>query len=171
MNRLAGAFLFLSCVLATPVAWAEETPAGEEPANPLEQFERLIGSRWQLDNSYQVFEWGVGKLSVVSRAYVQTEAGDRLVSQGAWFYHPGEDTIRGYFTAEDMGVRLFEYDTSFEGDEMVSKLVTWDNEGNRAVWEERWRFTDDNHYIWELFEITNGHRKNTMRGVFVRVDR
>ncbi|MGI9264653.1 MAG: hypothetical protein ACR2QU_06980, partial [Gammaproteobacteria bacterium] len=46
--------------------------AVDEQANPLTGSEKLIGGRWQLDNSYQTFEWGVGKQSVVSRSYTQT---------------------------------------------------------------------------------------------------
>jgi hypothetical protein len=144
--------------------------ADDDQDNPLNGFERLIGGRWQLDNSYQTFEWGVGRQSVVSRSFTQTLSGDKLVSEGLWFYHPGDQVIHGIFTAIEMGTRLFEYQTRFEGDAIVSKLVTWDNEQQRGEWEERWTFTDEKHYIWELFDVTGDQRKNVMRGVFVRYD-
>ena len=155
-------------VLVSGSLYAEEH---EDPPNPLAGFERLIGGRWQLDNSYQTFQWGVGELSVVSRSFVQTQSGDRLTSEGFWFYHPGDQTIHGVFTSIDMGIPLFEYETRFDGDEIISDLVTWDENKQRAVWEERWKFTDDRHYIWELYDLKGGQRKNVMRGVFVRYDK
>lgn len=158
----------LTLVAGTLNAAGQET---DNPPNPLAGFERLIGGRWQLDNSYQTFEWGVGELSVVSRSYVQTLSGDKLVSEGLWFYRPGDQAIHGVFTSMDMGIQLFEYETRFEGEEIVSKLITWDENQQRGEWEERWKFTDEKHFIWELFELADDKRRNVMRGVFVRYDK
>jgi hypothetical protein len=143
----------------------------EDPLNPLAGFERLIGGRWQLDNSYQTFEWGVGELSVVSRSYVQTLSGDKLTSEGIWFYHPGDQAIHGVFTSIDMGIQLFEYETWFADNEIISKLITWDENHQRGEWEEVWMFTDDRHYIWDLFNLADDRRRNVMRGVFVHYEK
>ncbi len=160
----------LSCglVLATSMLHAQEQ---EDPLNPLAGFERLIGGRWQLDNSYQTFEWGVGELSVVSRSYVQTLSGDKLTSEGIWFYHPGDQAIHGVFTSIDMGIQLFEYETWFADNEIISKLITWDENHQRGEWEEVWMFTDDRHYIWDLFNLADDRRRNVMRGVFVHYEK
>lgn len=162
----------LACglVLLANVVHAEPHETETQP-HPLAGFERLMGGRWQLDNSYQTFEWGVGEMSVVSRSFVQTQSGDKLVSEGVWYVHPGDQVIRGVFTAIDMGIQLFEYETRFEGDEIISKLVTWDDNQQRGEWEERWTFTDKRHYIWELYELVDDGRKNVMRGVFVHYEK
>ena len=70
-----------------------------------------------------------------------------------------------------MGIQLFEYETWFEGEEIVSKLITWDENQQRGEWEERWKFADEKHFIWELFELADDKRRNVMRGVFVRYDK
>ena len=111
--------------------------------NPLAPFERLIGGRWAIEGSYQEFSWGVGKRSVTARGYFVFDGEARLVSEGSWYWHPGEKTIRGTFTATGMPVVLFDYTTRFEGDAMVSDLRAWDNEGKELHYRETWTFIDD----------------------------
>lgn len=140
--------------------------AGEE-ANPLAPFERLIGHEWHLEGSVQVLDWGAGKQSVVARSYFEVDGERRLVSEGLWYWHPGDEQIRGVFTAIMMPVSLFEYTTRFEGDTMINDLVTFTPEGKREEHRETWVIADDS-YEWTLFAKTDDGEKKSMGGTFVR---
>ncbi len=135
-------------------------------ANPLEPFSRLVGGQWHLENTYHAVEWGVGKKSVVVSSYVESDGETNLVSEGFWFWHPGEQQIRGYFVATGMGIDLYEYTTRFEGDKMVNQLVGYGRYGGQ--FEEIWKFTGPDHYEWSLFQKTAEGNQKMMDGTFER---
>ena len=106
-----------------PTRASLQAPGTQQSAlDHLAPFEQLIGGQWYLEGSYQEFEWGVGRRSVRSRSYFIIEGEPKLVSEGIWFWHPGERQIRGVVTAIDMPVVFFDYTTRFEGNRMVSDL-------------------------------------------------
>ncbi|MBT8220019.1 MAG: hypothetical protein KJP00_09345, partial [Bacteroidia bacterium] len=57
--------LLFTCSFYTLTAQDSENAA----VTALQSFEHLIGVKWHIEGSYQVFEWGVGKKSVQSRSY------------------------------------------------------------------------------------------------------
>lgn len=123
-----------------------------DATNPLAPFAHLIGGDWYLDGpdgayTHHHFEWGVGQKTVVSRSYTPDNNGEILVSEGFWFWHPAEQTIKGYHIAIEMPVEVFEYITTFEGSKMVSELKATDLEGAVNDLIETWEFTDNDHYI------------------------
>ncbi len=141
----------------------------QQPApGPLAPFERLIGGQWHLEGSYQEFEWGVGRRSVRSRSYFVVEGEPMLVSEGVWFWHPGEQRIRGAFTAIEMPVVFFDTTTRFEGNKMVNDLRTYDAEGNEEAYVETWEFTDDTHYVWTLWKETPEGLREEMSGTYAK---
>lgn len=163
----------IAALLACTVLWASPTygqnPIGAQAAaNPLAPFERLIGGRWRLDDSYQAFEWGLGRLSVKSRSYSIVGGLPKLVGEGLWFWHPGEQRIKGYFTTVGMPVAFFDYTTRFEDDRMVSELRAYDATGSATRYVEVWEFTDADHYAWSLMQHTPQGLKEAMKAVFTR---
>ncbi|MGH8130764.1 MAG: hypothetical protein ACRES3_07915 [Steroidobacteraceae bacterium] len=58
-----------------------------------------------------------------SRSYFIVEGKPKLVSEGAWFWHPGEKQIKGVFTAIDMPVVFFDYTTRFEANKMMVEAI------------------------------------------------
>jgi len=169
MKRFALVFVFVvgSFVCGVPV---NSQVAGEaEPAgNPLAPFERLIGGQWHLDGSYQEFEWGVGQRSVRSRSLYLVEGEPKLVAEGIWFWHSGEERIKGVFTAIDMPVAFFDYTTRFEGNTMVSDLRSYDVNGDESVYSETWEFIDETHYVWKLMKDTPEGPQEVMGGTYSR---
>lgn len=170
MNAAARlALILLATVLLAPATVVSET--GEIPqtaTNALSDFERLIGSQWHLEGSYQEFEWGVGQRSVKARSYFVIDGAPRLVSEGIWYWHPGEESIKGVFTAINMPVDVFEYRTRFEGNKLISELAAYDASGMRTAYIETWEFTDDAHFTWSLFlETADGPRKE-MGGIYTK---
>lgn len=151
--------------LATASTLAEESPPS---ADPLAPFERLIGGRWTLGDSYQTFEWGVGRKMVVARGYFLVEGEPKLVSEGFWYWHPGKTAVEGYHVGTDMPVELFVYDTKFRGDKMISELVTFARDGSETRHREIWEFTDEDHYVWTLYAETPDGLQESMSGVFTR---
>ncbi len=152
---------FLAVVLQSPI------PAADGP-DTLKGFERLPGGCWRLGESCQEFELGLDGRHVRARSLMRTEAGTRVISEGAWFHQPGRKVAVGYFVAQGMGVELFEYSTRFEGEAMISDVTARGETGHARTYREIWTFTDPDHYVWQLFESGSGSMRRVMHGIFVR---
>ncbi|WP_445385808.1 hypothetical protein ACT6NV_03105 [Robiginitalea sp. IMCC44478] len=139
-----------------------------DSASPLSDFSVLIGGEWYLDNSYQTFEWGVGKLSVISKSYFLVDGQAKLVAEGAWIWHPGLKVIKGYFTAVDMPYSFFEYTTAFEGKNMMNALTTYTPDGVSETYQENWEFLNDSSFNWSLFAKTEEGLSKIMGGEYLR---
>ncbi|MGB5587585.1 MAG: hypothetical protein WBN78_07445 [Gammaproteobacteria bacterium] len=135
---------------------------------PLAPFQRLIGGQWVMGSAYQTLEWGVGRRSVVAKSYQRDDKGDHLVSEGIWFFHPGEQTIVGYFTAVGMGISLFEYQTVASEAGLQSEITAWDEQGRPTKYQERWILQGDERYLWQLFAAGEGNSEPVSEGVFTR---
>lgn len=162
MALIVGAFPMQGRVYAQ----ADNGPASAP--NPLTQFERLVGHQWHLEGSYQEFEWGVGRRSVIARSYFVVEGKPKLVSEGIWYWHPEEKQIKGIFIATDMPVEVFEYTTRFEGTSIISELVAYNADGIKTTYKEVWEFLDDAHFVWTLFSETPEGPKEEMSGTYSR---
>ena len=136
--------------------------------NPLAAFTPFIGGKWFLEGTYQTLAWGVGHKSVIARNYFPSEEGSELVSEGFWFWHPGEEQIRGYFTAIKMPVAVFEYVTHFEENKMVSDLKSYTPEGVGEQYIEEWELTSVDSYEWRLLAPTPDGVHQAMNGTFTR---
>lgn len=123
--------------------------------NPLQSFESIIGGEWWLgEESYQTFEWGVGNLSVKGESYFVINGEHVKVSDGEWFYHPGENKIRGFFNAKNMPINFFDYETSFDDKgNMINSIIGFGSMGNGLTFHETWEFTSENSFIWTLSTI------------------
>lgn len=140
-----------------------------DSVDALSPFAKLIGGEWHLDGSVQVFEWGVGKLSVKSTSYFIINEEPQIVSEGIWFWHPGERKIKGYASAIEMPVQFFDYTTKYEGNKMVHALTSYTPKGTSENYTETWEFIDEDHYSWSLFtDIATGQQK-IMGGTYERV--
>jgi hypothetical protein len=156
--------------LAAGLLAALPAPGGTETAesvSPLAEFERLIGGRWYFGETYQVFEWGVGKRAARATSHFPSPDGPKLVSEGFWYYQPEAQEIRGTFVAVEMGLDLFEYVTRFEGDTITSRLTVHGPKG-RDEFTETLEFSDEDHYVWSLWRETPGGREKVMEGHYER---
>lgn len=166
-------FFVTTIVVACVSPWvlrvnADDSANVQAKGNFLAPFERLVGGQWHLEGSYQEFEWGVGKRSVKSRSYFVADGKPTLVSEGIWFWHPGEKQIKGYFTAIDIPFQLFDYTTRFEGNRMVSDLHSYAGNGSRRVYVETWEFKDDKRYEWKLLKKSPEGLKQVLEGIYSR---
>lgn len=160
---------FVFFLLALAVSAHADTQVADAPGgHKLAGFERLVGGRWHLGNGFLAFEWGPGRNSVRAKGYASAGGAEKIVSEGHWFWHPGERQIRGYITAIDMPVELFDFTTRFEGDRAVSDLVAFDANGTRAEYVETWEFLDAERYEWILWSKTPDGPKEIMRGTYTR---
>jgi hypothetical protein len=166
-SLIAIALLGNNC-LGTPDLTGQGPEGTRSAADPLAPFEALIGGQWHLDDSYQVFEWGVGRRSVKSRSYLVLEGSPKLVAEGFWYWHPKERQIRGAFTAIEMPAVYFEYTTRFEDGVMVNDLRSYDADGVETAYVETWELTDSDHYRWTLFTETPDGLQEVMAGTFDR---
>ncbi len=152
------------CYSSGLVAQEKDDSAGEG----LRPFEQLIGGEWHLGNSYQVFEWGVGKLSVNSRNFFVVDGSPKLVAEGSWFWHPGENKIKGNFSAIQMPAVLFEYVTRFEDNKMINELSTYTADGKREDYTEIWEFVDAERFKWTLYSNSVPEPTKIMEGTYLR---
>lgn len=150
------------------IGFAQTDKAVLKAENPLEQFAQLIGGEWHLEGSYQVYEWGVGKKSVKASGFFIVDGKPKLVSEGFWFWHPGERKIKGYFTAIDMPVVFYDYTTRFEERRMISELKAYSPGGREMSYTEIYEFIDEKNYQWSLLKDTGEGLKEVMGGVFER---
>jgi hypothetical protein len=164
-NRTILAITVVAATFFVPSTLAGSQESGSTP-NPLAAFERFIGGQWHFGPSYHEFEWGVGRRSVRSRSYFVIDGKGKLVSEGLWYWHPGEKKIRGVFTAIEMPVVFFDFTTRFEGNQMVSDIESYDAKGNAAAYVETLDFVDDTHYEWKLLKKTPEGLKEEMSGTY-----
>ncbi len=128
-------------------------------------FGALVEGEWHGEDSRHVFEWGVGKRSLRSRSYQESEGGWNLVGEGMWFWDPGQATIRGIAVAIGMPVELFEYRSEVQGTEVVHDLVAQGPAGGE--YGERWVFADGT-YRWTLEVENEGQLEAIMGGAYQR---
>ena len=150
-----------------PLALAQSEQQTPIETSPLAGFERLIGGQWHLGDSYQEIEWGVGRRSVKARSYFVVDGEPRLVSEGVWYWHPAEATIKGVFTAVDMPVELFEYKTRFDGADLVSELIAYSGPV-QSRYTETWVFVDETQFEWTLYALTADGPRREMGGTYTR---
>lgn len=135
---------------------------------PLSPFSKLIGGKWEAGDSYQTFEWGVGQTSVIGKSYFVIDGEATLVSEGSWYWHPGEQKIKGHFTAINMPIALFDYTTTFDGDTIRNDLRAYDRAGNELRYEELWEFTGNDEYTWTLMRVTESDNTREMSATYQR---
>ncbi len=149
--------LSLALLAGLPAAFGEE--------KPLEALGALVAGDWRADDSRHVFEWGVGRKALRSRSYARSEGEWKLVSEGLWFWDPGEEAIRGVVVAIAMPVDLFEYRAQVRDSEVVHDLVAHGPSGGEYV--ERWVFGDGS-YRWSLEVEREGKTETIMGGTYER---
>lgn len=158
--------LFLS-ISFMPAPVQAQAPDGKA-TGPLAKFEPFVGGQWHLDGSYQEFEWGAGRQSVRARSYFLTEGEAKLVSEGAWFWHPKDKVIKGLFTAIDMPVYLFEYTARFENDVLIANLAAYSAAGVKTAYVETWEFIDASRILWTLSRNTPEGLQQEMQGIYAK---
>lgn len=135
---------------------------------PRENWSTLgVGGDWQLQGSRQRFSWSLHKTLLKNESWLSRQQGDKLVTEGHWFWHPAAKTIEGHFVAIDMPVTVFEYKTCFSGDTMINQLSSHDRQGNTTEYQETWQFQGADQYLWKLYQ---GGAEPVMQGVFRRVN-
>ena len=127
-----------------------EAPSAEvdpDRRNPMLGFSRLVGGGWKIGPLRHVFEWGVGKSSVISRSY---DAEGTLAAEARWFWHPGEKAIKGY-SVDATGTFFAEMTTSFDGSLLINELTMFAADGSTSDYTGKWNFTSEDSYEWSLF--------------------
>ena len=152
------------------VAQPAPSQTAVEAAWELEGLERLVGGRWYLgDDSYHTFSWGVGGRSLKSESYFVTTGSETLVAEMTFFYHPGEQVVKGYGVAIDMGIDVFEYSIRFADDQIILDLQAFGPSAPDLTLQETWTFIDDDHYEWVLQGLdADGSWSRQMGGTYER---
>lgn len=116
----------------------------------MQPFARIIGT-WRNKAHTELIhhvEWGVEQRIVNMHSHAPDGT---LVSEGSWFWHPGEGAIKGVAVAVKMPVAFFDYTVkSFKGDVLEMALTAYNQAGEPAEHIETWTFTDDDHYTFTL---------------------
>ena len=169
-------YFFSALLLLITISATAQTTEPETPENPLQPFEFLIGGGWYGSASYQTFEWGVGQKLVKSKLYFVRNDTLRHVGEMMWFWHPGEEVIRGYGISINMANDFFEYTTSFDGPRrMVNDYSSYGGPTDYPNQHVTLDFIDENVYKWTYYEMRSGEwvalysidyeRRERIRGV------
>lgn len=137
-------------------------------SNPLSKFEAIIGGEWHQKGGFQTFRWGIGKKSVIAENYFMIDGEAEKVSEGIWFWHPGEQRIKGYFTAINMPVSFFDYTLRFTNEGTKSNLSAYDSSGKLTQYIERWVFDNKDQISWTLYSIDGEQKTEVMSGTMTR---
>ncbi len=140
----------------------------EVAEDPLAGFAPFIGGQWHLEGSYTELEWGVGRRAVNARSYFLVDGQPKLVSEGFWYWHPGEQRINGVFSAIEMPVVLFLYTIRFEGNAMIGDLRAYGSDGKETQFVETWKLEDNSHFSWTLTSEMADGQEQTMSGTYTR---
>ncbi len=144
-------------------------PGASDGAAELAPFGYLVGGSWSLgDDFYQTFEWTVGKKAVRALGYAIVAGEARLVSEGMWFWHPGEEKIKGYFFNEGMPDDFMDFTTRFEGDRMVSEILAHNPAGKVTAYSEVVDLVGGDRYEWAVYAREAASAEPMMRGTFTR---
>lgn len=138
----------------------------DRETGPLAPLARLVGGEWHTEGQFQVMEWGLDGRSIHASGYRWVAGEPVLVSDGMIFHHPADDSIRGTFAAEGMGIDLFEYRFEARGDTLHGHLRT--HGAMAGSFEEIWVFTDDDHYDWKLYQRADDELRLMMEASFER---
>lgn len=132
----------------------------------------LVGGEWHYLPSggqpglrmVHTFSWQVPDALLVSKS--ASSGGD---SFGYWYWHPGEQKVQMIALGKALdGVSLAEYtEVTRQGDLLICHLLTHDASGTKRYREE-WRFTDDDHYEWTLYALSDSGQQQAMQASFER---
>lgn len=140
--------------------------------NRLQPFEFLIGGAWVTPTTYQVFDWGLNRKSVTSQLYFIQEDSLKYVGDLVWFWHPESQAIRGYGTAIEMGVDMFDYNTSFENPKRMLNIFTAFGQKSTPITQmEALDFEIEDQYTWTYYNIVDGEASAAYSLKFNREER
>lgn len=141
------------------------TTIDAQASKALKPFEPYIGS-WKFGNTLQVFEWGVGKMSVIGKGYQLNGTNKKtLVAEGMWFWNPADEMIKGYVVAVNMPISFFDYTTKFENGKMINELIGYNSDNHAEFYREIMEIQTDSTYQWILFE----DNRPVMEGLFKKI--
>ena len=161
-------FLMFTLLITVTEGTCQNEKDRESDSNPLSSFESLIGGEWHQQGGFQIFRWGVGKKSVQAENYFMMNGEAQKVSEGVWFWHPGEQQIKGFFTATNMPVEFFDYNTRFTKTGLESDLEAYDAAGNLTRFTETWEFETENKIRWTLYSLESDMKTEVMSGIMNR---
>lgn len=136
-----------------------------------DDIDRLIGTWLSPDGkTKQQFELSFGGEWIDNRLWFMTPQGWKLVSQGAMYRKPGDDTWHGVARATDMeGIVLFEFEIEAVSDSAyVSRNIAWLETGESFPTEEEWHFESDDEWSYTVFFEKDGERQARIKGTWLR---
>lgn len=134
----------------------------------LEKFSWLIGGKWYFEDTWQTFNWGLAKMSVRLESFTLINGEAHLLAEGWWYWHPGEQNVKGFFTAIDQDVTFFDCRTEFEGDKIISHIQSFTENSKKQNYVEFIEPAGKNKYIWKFLEKSEVRLKENLRCVFIR---
>lgn len=162
-NAIRTLYSLMALTVTSSIVLAQDSV---EKSNPLTNFAPIIGS-WTFGETIQKFTWGPGEKSVNVSQQAVKDNDTSIVTTGLFFYHPGDNSVKGYFSAVNMGIDLFEYTSvTFSGDTIFADLTTYGDYGGE--FKETWVATDADHWTWTLYQVGASAATQLMTGVFER---
>ena len=109
--------------------------ASDAEANPIASFGAMMPGEWRMavdggSPQFDVWRWGPGRHSAVSRTYGHLADGSPWASLDVWYWHPEREEVRLFGLTPDIpgiGRAVREGAMHFDGDDAARK------EGERAL--------------------------------------
>lgn len=152
-------------LLAVAILWSQFAIA--------EGIDRLIGT-WLSPNGQtkQEFVRDFDGDWIGNKMWFMSPSGWKLVSQGAMYRKPGDDTWHGVARSTDMeGIVLFEFELDAVGeDQYVTRNTAYMDSGETMDTEEEWRFETEDSWSYTIFSVDGDERKPWITGEWRRAE-
>jgi hypothetical protein len=136
---------------------------------PLQPFEFLVGGVWASNSTIQTYEWGVGQQTVYSKLYFVEADTARLAGEITWFWHPGEQKIKGFGHLPDGNISFFDYTTEFESPKiMVNRFYGYGGSADGVLQYEKLEFLNDREYLWTYYNEVAGELQPAYSITFIK---
>ncbi len=137
--------------------------------NPLQPFEFLVGGEWSTPTTVQTFEWGVGNQTVHSKLYFINATDTVLTGEISWFWHHGEEKIKGFGHLLSDQISFFDYSTEFtDSNRMNNSIVGYNQQGQALNIIESIEFLDTDEYRWTMYDRVLDELKPQLSITFTR---
>ena len=147
------------------IFWSQCAYAGD--------IDRLIGTWLSPDGqARQEFVREFDGEWIANKMWFMSSEGWKLVSQGAMYRKPGDDTWHGVVRSTDMeGIVLFEFELDAVGeDQYATRNTAYMDSGETMDTEEEWRFESDDSWSYAVFSVDGGERKPWITGEWRRAE-
>lgn len=135
----------------------------------LNKLAHLIGGKWWLGtDSYQQYEWGLGRTQIKMRRVLVNDGIEKVVTEGFFYYSPDSFSIKGICTSQinTENPQLLEYFGTVTNDKLEFVYRSISPDSSIRIYSEVWQKSGADRYNWTLESLDDESARVT--GTYIR---